>query len=79
MTVIITIIEDSYQDWLNIVMAEDVPNVFHVDIILICVMCTAFSGEIIYCQLYLYENVAKIASANFFLVGEFLIWVCLQK
>ena len=33
MTVIIIITEDSYQDWLNIVMAEDVPNVFHVDII----------------------------------------------
>ena len=32
MTVIITIIEDSYQDVLNIVIAEDVPNVFHVDI-----------------------------------------------
>ena len=53
MTVIITIIEDSYQDWLNIVMAEDVPNVFHVDILLSTVfkivnMCTAFFGEIIY-------------------------------
>ena len=66
MTVIIIITEDSYQDWLNIVMAEDVPNVFHVDINLfflstvfkIVNMCTAFSGEIIYCQLYLHENVA---------------------
>ena len=68
MTVIITIIEDSYQDWLNIVMAEDVPNVFHVDInffflstvFKIVNLCTAFSGEIIYCQLYLHENVATI-------------------
>ena len=66
MTVIIIITEDSYQDWLNIVMAEDVPNVFHVDINLFILstvfkivnMCTAFSGEIIYCQLYLHENVA---------------------
>ena len=68
MTVIITITEGSYQDWLNIVMAEDVPNVFHVDINLFILstvfkivnMCTAFSGEIIYCQLYLHENVATI-------------------
>ena len=67
MTVIITITEGSYQDWLNIVMAEDVPNVFHVDIIFflsidfkIVNMCTALFGEIIYCQLYLHENVATI-------------------